>query len=78
MCVAASADDAGLTSGGLDVEWFDWLIERVKAWPDQDRARDQLDAMTLDLDYRAGMEKLPMMLRDGRVFMAPETSGLVR
>lgn len=58
--LATASYRAGMAAGGLDVEWFDWLIERTNDWPDHDRARDQLDAMTLDPDYRANMERLPL------------------
>lgn len=58
--LARASYRAGLAGGGLDVEWFEWLVERVNRWPDKGRARDQLDAMTLDPDYRSTVEQLPL------------------
>lgn len=50
---------AGLAAGGLDVDWFDWLIERVHGWPDRKLRDSQLDLMTMDPDYRAATQRLP-------------------
>lgn len=50
---------AGLAAGGLDVDWFDWLIERVHCWPDKKLRDSQLDLMTMDPDYRAATARLP-------------------
>lgn len=50
---------AGLAAGGLDVDWYDWLIDRVRKWPDKQRRDDQLDLMTLEPDYRDSMQQLP-------------------
>ena len=38
---------AGLAAGGLDIDWYDWLIDRVRAWPDTQRRDDQLDLIAV-------------------------------
>lgn len=57
--LATASYRAGLAAGGLDVDWYDWLIERVRLWPDVKRRNDQLDLMTLEPDYRQSIEQLP-------------------
>jgi hypothetical protein len=61
--LATGSYRAGLAAGGLDVEWFDWLINRVREWPDKRRRDEQLDLMTLEPDYRKTMQQLPMYWR---------------
>ena len=57
--LATASYRAGLAAGGLDVDWYEWLIERVRLWPDMKRRNDQLDLMTLEPDYRQTIEHLP-------------------
>ncbi len=57
--LATASYRAGLAAGGLDVEWYDWLVERVRRWPDKQRRDDQLDLMTLEPGYRESMQQLP-------------------
>lgn len=57
--LATASYRAGLAAGGLAVEWYDWLIERVGRWPDIQRRDDQLDLMTLEPGYRDSMQHLP-------------------
>lgn len=57
--LATAAYRAGLAAGGLAVEWYDWLIDRVRRWPDKQRRDDQLDLMTLEPGYRESMQQLP-------------------
>jgi hypothetical protein len=49
---------AGLTAAGLVNDWYDWLQERVRKWPDAGRRDLQLAAMK-EPDYRAGIQQLP-------------------
>ncbi|TXH08420.1 MAG: hypothetical protein E6R04_10760 [Spirochaetes bacterium] len=58
--LATASYRAGMVAGGLDVEWFDWLIDRVREWPDERRRGEQLDLMTLEPGYRDDMQKLPL------------------
>lgn len=57
--LATASYRAGLAAGGLAVEWFDWLVDRVRRWPDKQRRDDQLDLMTLEPGYRESMQRLP-------------------
>ncbi|OHT95624.1 hypothetical protein BKG71_23375 [Mycobacteroides chelonae] len=57
--LATASYRAGMAAGGLDVDWYDWLLERVNHWPDPVRRDYQLDLMTLEPDYRATVERLP-------------------
>jgi hypothetical protein len=49
---------AGLTAAGLVSDWYGWLLERVRKWPDAGRRDVQLAAMK-DPEYRAGVQQLP-------------------
>jgi hypothetical protein len=49
---------AGLTAAGLVSDWHDWLLERVRKWPDAGRRDVQLAAMK-EPDYRARVQQLP-------------------
>ena len=58
--LATASYRAGLAAGGLDVpDWYEWLIERVVAWPDKQRRDEQLDLMTLEPSYRETIEQVP-------------------
>ncbi len=49
---------AGLTAAGLVSNWFEWLQERVRAWPFGPRRDAQMQAME-DPDYRRQLQQLP-------------------
>ena len=49
---------AGLTAAGLVSNWFEWLQERVRAWPFGPRRDTQLQAMD-NPDYRRQLQQLP-------------------
>ncbi|MFN8073565.1 MAG: hypothetical protein U0R66_17410 [Mycobacterium sp.] len=49
---------AGLTAAGLVSNWFEWLGEKVQAWPHGPRRENQLQAMA-DPDYRRQLQQLP-------------------
>lgn len=58
--LATASYRAGLAAGGLDVaDWYEWLTDRVYAWPDKKRRDDQIDLMTLEPGYRESIEQLP-------------------
>ncbi|SIJ04871.1 Uncharacterised protein [Mycobacteroides abscessus subsp. abscessus] len=61
--LATASYRAGMAAGGLDMDWYDWLLERVNHWPDQVRRDYQLDLMTLEPNYRATVESLPAYWR---------------
>ena len=49
---------AGLTAAGLVSNWFEWLQDRVRAWPFGPRRDGQMQAME-DPDYRRQLQQLP-------------------
>ncbi len=49
---------AGLTAGGLATDWYQWLLNRVKQWPDKDRRDSQLAEME-EPGYRQKLQQLP-------------------
>jgi hypothetical protein len=49
---------AGMTAAGLVSNWYEWLLERVREWPDPLRRKTQLAAMEQQ-DYRASVQQLP-------------------
>lgn len=57
--LATASYRAGLAAGGLDVDWYEWLVDRVRLWPDKQRRDAQLDLMTLEPGYRDSMQHLP-------------------
>lgn len=61
--LATASYRAGMAAAGLDVEWFDWLIDRAREWPDERRRNEQLDLMTLEPGYRETFQKLPLYWR---------------
>lgn len=61
--LATASYRAGMAAAGLDVEWYDWLIDRAREWPDERRRNEQLDLMTLEPGYRETVQKLPLYWR---------------
>lgn len=61
--LATASYRAGLAAGGLDVDWYDWLIDRANQWTDTDRRDYQLDLMTLEPSYRDTVQQLPIYWR---------------
>lgn len=61
--LATASYRAGMAAAGLDVDWYDWLLERVHQWPDKQRRSYQLDLMTLEPTYRESVEQLPSYWR---------------
>lgn len=61
--IATASYRAGMAAAGLDIEWFDWLIDRVHQWPDARRRSEQLDLMTLEPGYRETVQQLPLYWR---------------
>ncbi|UQX13522.1 hypothetical protein [Candidatus Mycobacterium methanotrophicum] len=61
--LATASYRAGLAAGGLDVDWYDWLIDRVGNWTDTRRRDYQLDLMTLEPNYRDTVQQLPTYWR---------------
>ncbi|ORW11048.1 MULTISPECIES: hypothetical protein [Mycobacterium] len=49
---------AGLTAGGVVSDWYEWLLKRVKQWPDTNRRDSQLAEMD-EPGYRKNLQKLP-------------------
>ena len=50
---------AGLSAAGLTNDWYDWLLERVRKWPDAGRRDAQLAAMK-EPEYHASIQQLPV------------------
>ena len=49
---------AGLTAGGLANDWYQWLLNRIKHWPDTNRRDSQLAVME-EPGYRETLQQLP-------------------
>ena len=57
--LATASYRAGMATAGLDVDWYDWLLERVQMWPDKQLRAYQLELMTLEPTYRESVQQLP-------------------